>query len=145
MPADMRRGLTAAMAGVTGTYFPGCLPGLLIRAESQLQVPGVCLDATETPMANSSQPHSPHRPNPVHLHHLIVPTVPSLLCPPCPGDALPRMEGYALLPAACWLPCGPQMGPVVPGIPAGAGSQRSPHGAGSACSPPSPLSFPESQ
>lgn len=53
-----------------------------------------------------------------------------------PGAALPRTGGQELrCLLAGWLPCGSQMGPVVPGVPAGAGSQRSPHGTGSARSP----------
>ena len=67
-------------------------------------------------------------------------------CPPSPGwsphrpwcrsaqDGRERVT-MGLVAAPCRFPCGPQMGPAVPSIPVGAGSQHSPHGASSARSP----------
>lgn len=153
-----RRSLAVAMATMTEELTsPAASPGSrsMPNLSCRSWVPLVCPDATETQgkLSPVTLPHcpkhlqprstsplgslragTPQSTPPPHPAHRLQPGPPT-----GPGAALPR-NGWGRVTtgpavAACRLPCGPQMGPVVPGFPAGAGSQRSPHGAGSACSP----------
>lgn len=64
MLAGMRRGSTAAAAKVTGTYFPGCILGLSIHAESRLQELGArhvsgCYRNTDGKLSPATLPTPP--------------------------------------------------------------------------------------
>lgn len=128
--------------GGRGTYFPGCFPGLSICAKSRLQEAGAPrvsrgyrdtdgkLSPAALPTPPPPLPAGPGPPQqacasscPPQHHPQPRPTPRPQRC--CAEDGKGRVT-------AGRLPCGPQMGPEVPGIPAGPGSQLSPRNAGGA-------------